>query len=428
MSSFDQNIIPSASSDCWDNTFAPLAYAHQAQKGKYSNYNYANYMFPIDNDKSNLSTYNSVPRQTDIKPKNSFQSNISSFVDFDLPQTMGNTGMIYDMVLHLTLNNPTSSTANLCNAGYFFNKIQILKGGNNDISNQILNDVIYLENCWSMKSNTKTNRHLNLGMDTTNLNYTSLNTIAAGQSRDYYLRIPYNWTNTYYLRDAISQTITFRLTWASNINVDTVVLTNQLVVQNMTLRVHSLEIDNMSYNSLLAQPYLDYRIYRKGNSAQSFAIQCQAGVSQQFQINSVSGDCAGILVYITPALRDVSPCVYDTFYPISSIQLVNQSNASLTNNVVPITSAEMVDYAVMNSNTDFWTYKNIYLIPFSTSFTDCVLNNKINGAIKLPQPTFKVSVTPSVTQANCTLTVLAYTIGFLRVNYNASTTNEFSTG
>jgi hypothetical protein len=206
--------------------------------------------------------------------------------------------------------------------------------------------------------------------------------------------------------------------------MDTVVLTSAINFSSMWLRLHYLEITNYDYNYLLNQSWLDYRIYKKGNSAQSFAINCTAGVPQQFQINSISGDCVGLLVYIRPALIDTSPALYDTFYQISSIQLQDQQNTSLTVNVNPISSDEMVDYAVMNSGHDFWIYRYVYLIPWTTSFTDCVINNKVNGAVRLPQPVVKITVTPTTTQANCTLTVLSYIISLGRIS--SGTLNDFS--
>jgi len=170
---------------------------------------------------------------------------------------------------------------------------------------------------------------------------------------------------------------------------------------------------------------LDYRIYKK-NVAQQFAINCIANQSQQFQCNSISGDAVALLFYITPSSRDISPCVYDTFYPISSIQLVDQQNQSLTNNVVPVSTPELIDYAIMNSGHDFFSYKNIYMIPFSTTVIDCILNNKINGCVHMPSPVFKINVTPTNTNANCTLNVLAYITAFLRISGGVA--SEFSSG
>jgi len=176
---------------------------------------------------------------------------------------------------------------------------------------------------------------------------------------------------------------------------------------------------------LLKQASLNYRLFKKGNSAQSFPINCVSGVPQTFQINSISGDCAGLIVYLKNALYDTSPATYDTWYSITSIQLQDQQNQSLTANVIPVTSDEMIDYAIKNSGHDFWNYRNVYLIPFTQTFTDCVINNKFNGAVRLPAPLVKITVTPGVTQNTCQLVVLAYIFGLGSIQ--SGTLSDFST-
>jgi len=67
------------------------------------------------------------------------------------------------------------------------NHTQQLKGGNTDISNQIDQFIIYLENCLNMTSSIKATNHKYLGLDTTNLNYSSNNTIGPLATRNYYI-------------------------------------------------------------------------------------------------------------------------------------------------------------------------------------------------------------------------------------------------
>jgi len=171
----------------------------------------------------------------------------------------------------------------------------------------------------------------------------------------------------------------------------------------------------LEYANLKKQPFLDYRIWKKGATSQSVAMKAVANFSQTFNINSITGDVCGLLVYLTPVTRDVSPAVFDTFYGISSIDIRDQGNVSLLNNVVMVTSQEIIDYAVQNSGHDFWTYKNVYLIPFTTTFTDCIINNKINGLYKFLPPSFKIIVTPSSSQS-CNLNIVAYVAGVLRIS------------
>jgi len=152
-------------------------------------------------------------------------------------------------------------------------------------------------------------------------------------------------------------------------------------------------------------------LWDKGSTSQSFPLDCVSGVTQNFQINSIAGDVCGLIVFIKPNQYDISGCLYDTYYQINSIEFRNQGNQNLTANIVPLNTDELVDYAVKCSSHDFWTYKNVYLIPFTNTFVDCIKNNKINGTIRLPQPMTRIYVTPGVTQAGCTLFVYAYIVG-----------------
>lgn len=426
MSNYDKNIASNPSSDFYANKFYKQ-FQTQQQKGKYGTYNMTSFMFNNPEDKNNTRVFDTIPRQTDIQPKNGLNNTISNFVDFDFPQTLNN-GLFDDMYLHITLQN-TSATqvASLCSAPFFFNRMLILKNGTTDLTNQIPGDTLWMENCFIQTPFTKKNFHANLGMDTTNLNYIAngTNTIAALASQTYYIRLAFNWSNTYFLRDAIGG-ITIRLYYSNNINLNTNVLTPAISVTSLFLRLHYLEIDNLEYNALLAQPLIDHKMFKRGNVSQSFAINCQNGVSQQFQINSIVGDTPGLLVYLRTAVPDASPCLYESFLPITSISLTDQNNMSLTNNVVPATSQEMINWGVINTHHDFFNFGYVYLIPFTRDYVNNVNHNKFDGQWRLLQPVTKINVTPGVTQANCTLYIIAYVNAFLRVNPSAQSVAEFS--
>jgi hypothetical protein len=411
-SNFDTYILPNPSSDMYDSTYIQ-AWGHVPTKGKYANYNYSNYQFPIKEDKSNLQVYLSPIRQCDCQPKQGLGTNqtLTGFMDFDYPDQLPN-GVIDSHELRLTLkNNHTTNTANLCSVLYMINHTQQLKGGNTDISNQIDQFIIYLENCLAMNGSTKASRHKYLGLDTTNLNYTSNNTIGPLATRNYYLNLPWNWTKTYFLRDAVQQRLTIRVYFSNFINIDNSVLSSQISIQSAVLRIYYHEIPNVDYVNLLKQPQLNYRMWDKGSTSQAFSLDCVSGVSQNFQINSIAGDVCALIVFIRPNQVDVSGCLYDTYYPINSIEFRNQSNQNLTANIVPLNTDEIVDYAVKCSDHDFWTYRNVYLVPFTNTFVDCIRYNKINGTVRLPQPMTRIYVTPGVTQAGCTLFVYAYVVG-----------------
>jgi len=411
---------------------APIEFQHKMIKSATTGatYNFGNYWHPNHNEDNTKNFNNHQVKLLDVQCKTAINPSFSTgqYNDFDIPYYLTN-GLLQRYYISITVSNPTSSAAVLFNAGFWFYKLQILSNGSNSISNDIiLRDYNWLELCLNQTPLTKNNMCVNIGMNPAN--YQSNCTIPANSSETFIVPIFATQMNDmYYIRDAISaNTITWRIFYSPNIHQTTAVLTSSLVVTNMFLRLQFIEVSNNTYNYLLNQPYLDYKIILRNVVFTQTISSASANVKQTYTIQTCQGAALGMICYAKNTGFDTSnPPTYETTYPFI-FELVDNNNKSMQNNLVFNSPQEITQFSTLTSHHDFFNnFGNVYLLSWTPDFLSAIKYNRFSGEpFYLPTPSFKINVTFTSTVTNVTLYCLFYVCGIARIDCKQGKYCEFS--
>jgi len=262
----------------------------------------------------------------------------------------------------------------------------------------------------------KVQKHSELGMDTTALNYQSTpgtTTLAAQATQEYITYIPiYLFHNTLIPRDKVGQSVTIRVTFAPNVNNNNVVPSSSIYLMDTYIRMIGLELTNADYNGIMSQPVTDYRTIKK--VIQSFNVSLQAGVQHSIQLTNIIGDVAFLVCFITNSQTSTPPVTYENAFQPFSMQLQDQFGVSLTNNIV-YSQSQMKAISFDLWDHDFWSKQpNVLCYSWCPTPKDVLIYNKAMGAWKFPDGRNVLLITPTNTIANQTLFVIAFCYAMAR--------------
>jgi len=403
MSKYDLDIKGSPVSDFW-NYKTNMPFTHQSVKTPLGGvYNFQS---------ANSLTGQTIYRQLDVTTKNSIAGvNFANgaYVDFTIPPSILN-GVIDDFVIHFTVQNTNAAAIGVYSAPFFFDKFILLKSGATDATIQVNKEVNWIENCLYQDFHTIRQKHKTLGQDTTNLNYTySPSTIASNGTRSFILPLYFSWSGTGICRNTINNDLTLRIYLSREPN--RTLSPADLSLTNMYLRIGYWEVPNTDYNDLITQSLgdgIDYRCIRR--NVEVITSDFTANKAQTLQLKSTLGDVAALAILIKDPLGNPE---HENYLPISTIDLQNQSNASLLNNVV-YSKDELVNLNIKLLKNQFPFYHNVYFLIFSPDFCYNLKTNTHSGAIKL-QNTNKLVLTLPNNGTQLEVIVISYVYGFIRV-------------